>query len=275
MKKTKLWFGLLILFFISIFAVSPLIYHAFVSNYDSIGSYPEPGHKSCHITITEPTIILRIDDVRAYSVPTHYLIDEVLKRNMSVVLGVIPKGLSEDNSMVNYLNSIKKNKNVEIAQHGYTHELSDENITDYNLLMGRQIIIYTLRIFPVTYIPPFNAVSSDTMNILKKHFDVISINGGKIKEGEASAEIDQMVETYNYDKGYENSIAFIIAECRDNIEKYNICVVTIHPQEFSTKDVGVKDLDKEKFEEFKRLLDSLQSLHARFSTFHDLVNCQS
>ena len=47
----------------------------------------------------------------------------------------------------------------------------------------------------------------------------------------------------------------------------------MHPQEYATDINNPVDLSEEKFQEFKLMLDKLQELNVRFSTFKDLVAC--
>ena len=106
MEKTKIWFGFLIIFFIFIFVITPIWFDAvFKENIEPI-IYNYSESQSCHITITEPTIFLRMDDVRAYSVPSIYLINEILEENLSVTLGVIPKDIDKDFKLLKYNNCL-------------------------------------------------------------------------------------------------------------------------------------------------------------------------
>src|SRR3989344_6997427 len=115
-----------------------------------------------------------MDDVRAYSVPSPVIIDETLKENISITLGIIPNDLEKDRSIVNYLNKIKSNPRIEIAQHGLYHSPVDSSLSEDELLQGYGIIEKEIGVKPVTYIPPYNNVSASTLRFIKKYFKVIS-----------------------------------------------------------------------------------------------------
>ena len=65
----------------------------------------------------------------------------------------------------------------------------------------------------------------------------------------------------------------IIEKCESSLEERNLCVVTIHPQEYSTNINNPRTLSINRFNKFKEMLDRLQELDAEFSTFNELVVC--
>ncbi len=235
--------------------------------------YNQKESNSCHINAVEPTIILRMDDIQAYSALTKPLVDDIIKRKIAVSLGVIPNNLEKDKLMVKYLLKIRKNPLIEIAQHGNYHNESDKNITKESLLEGYTKIQAVLGVVPVTYIPPYNEVSLESRETISDYFRVISGKEGILREGEKIAEIGQTTSTYYYTAQEVVPTKRIISKCKDSLEKTNICVINIHPQEYATNINNPAVLSKNKFNEFKHLLDELQKLNAKFSTFKDLVNC--
>lgn len=274
MRTTKIWFGLLILFFFLVISLAPLAIKYYQNEkYTRLITYEPIDHNSCHIGATEPTIVLRIDDIRAYSVPAHYLIDEILNRKLSVVLGVIPRNLEKDKGFIDYLQKIRTNPLVEIAQHGTEHNENDMDITNESLKEGNIKIQELVGVKPVTYITPFNEISSASREIVSHYFRIISGKQGVIKEGEEVAEIGYTAATYDYANSQEVSIETIVSKCEDALNKTNLCVIMIHPQEYSSNINNSKSLSEDKFNEFKDLLTRLQELDARFSTFNDIVSC--
>jgi len=265
-NKTKLWFGLLILLLISIWAITPFWFGRidFIKVNPMIYNYTE--HHSCHITITEPTVILRMDDVRVYSTPVESLIDEVLDNNISIVLGVIPRDLEQDKQIVSYLNKIKKDPRVEIAQHGDNHDRSDFFISEENLIKGNTKIQELIGVVPISYIPPFNEIDQKSLGYIEQHFKVISMKNGVIKEGRI-AEISETIGSFYYGNNSDVSNGKVFLDCADSLSKYNLCVVTIHPQEW-----GLTKL--ENFEDFRDLLFKLKQLNTTFSTFNKVVYCE-
>jgi len=242
-------------------------------DFDEIITYEQTEHNSCHINIIEPTIVLRIDDVRAYSVPTPYLVNEIIDRNLAVTLGVIPHNLEKDDNILKYLISIREDPNIEIAQHGTLHDKSDIDMNERSLLEGTINLQNILGVRPVTYIIPYNEITEKTREIVSKYFKIISGKQDILKEGEEIAEIGYTVETYYYSENQEVSIDYIIEKCKSSLNEKNLCVIEIHPQEYSTDINNPKYLSEDKFNEFKEMLDRLQELDAKFSTFNDLVTC--
>ncbi len=276
MRKTKWWFGLLILFFFVVISISPFAIEYFMEHKNArILTYEQIDRDSCFINAIEPTIILRIDDVRAYSKLTKPLVDEILNRNISVTLGVIPRDLEKDNNMIKYLGQIKTNPYVEIAQHGGYHNKTDNNITNDSLMDGYGKIQKVLGVLPVTYIPPYNEVSLESREIISNYFRIISGEQGIIKEGEKIAEIGYTEETYYYDKNESVPIEIIINKCEESLKNTNLCIIAIHPQEYATNINNPVILDKNRFEKFKHLLDELENLSTKFSRFTDVVYCSN
>lgn len=132
--------------------------------------------------------------------------------------------------------------------------------------------MWFLGFLPVTYIPPYNKLPSEAVDIISKYFRIISGTSGMLKEGNI-AEIGFTTETYNYNKNENVPIETIISDCKKSIEKTNLCVVVIHPQEYKDES-NKKEISPEKFRQFKEMLDKLQQLNATFSTFKDTVYCE-
>lgn len=275
MRHTRHHFLFMILFFLFLILGGSFLYQYLNSLrfQNSFITYNQTKHHSCYINIEEPTIILRIDDIRAYSTLSPYLIDEIINRNLSASLGVIPKDLEKDRILQKYLLNIRENLNIEIAQHGTNHNESDINITEDVLLEGDIKIQELLRIKPVTYISPFNKISEKTRDIISKYFRVISGEEGILKEGEKIAEIGYTVETYDYSRNQTVPTEQIIEECKLSLDKTNLCVIKIHPQKYAVNINNPVDLSPKKLQEFKLMLDKLRELNAMFSTFKDIVTC--
>lgn len=226
-------------------------------------------YDSVYTTNNQRKIILRMDDVRAYSVPTPYLVDEVISRNVSITLGVIPNHLENDKNMQEYLLGIRKNPNIEIAQHGNVHDESDETITEESLLNGKTKIQEVIKVNPVTYIPPYNFVSADSIQIISKYFKVLSAKFEPLRKDHGIFEVSGNVETYHYYTKEYVPANEVVSECEDSLNKNNYCVIIIHPQEYSTDINHATDLSEERFNDFKTMLDGLEGLNADFVTFNE------
>ncbi len=242
---------------------------------DNFVIYQEDEHSLCSINVTEPAIILRMDDVRAYSRLTRPLVDEIISRDLSVTLGVIPKNLEKDPKIINYLKEIKTSPFIEIAQHGNYHDESDKNINNESLIEGYEKIQRVLGVLPTTYIPPYNEISSESKGLVSNYFSMISGGQGIIIEEDNIIEIGQTVATYYYTVGEIVPTERVIAKCKESLEKNDVCVINIHPQEYAIDINNPLILDENKFKEFKHLLDELENLNVKFSRFTDVVSCSA
>lgn len=265
MEKGSKIFGFFVIFFIGVFSVTPIFINSIIIESKTFAvSYTTVEHHSCYITVTEPTIILRLDDVRAYSLPTPFIINEVLKRNLSITLGVIPKDLDKDAKMISYLSSLKNIPKIEIAQHGFFHNETDINITSEEMLKGNEIIQRYLGIKPISYIPPNNLISENSVDDISPYFSIITGEHDTFKEGKI-ARIGWNTETYDYFNNRSVSIITVVEQCKKAIEKTNLCVVAIHPQEYETV---------EKKQEFINLINNLTQLNTVFVNLKDVVFCK-
>ncbi len=111
-----------------------------------------------------------------------------------------------------------------------------------------------------------------------------------LKQKGQIVEIGQNAETYSYyeeeqnifhqegrnvpNESYYVSSDVIVAKCKESIQLRNYCVITIHPQEYSSKIVNVPDLSPERFEVYKKLLNDLQAMNIPFKTFREVVKCE-
>jgi hypothetical protein len=252
--------------------------NATVSLDTRIVRYDTGGNGSCRLHLPGPTIVLRMDDVRAYSYPAPFLINETLRRNIPIVLGLMPADAELDRTMIGYLHSIRDSPLIEIAQHGSNHTLSDINMSEAELLAGKNKIEDLFGASPITYIPPYNEISDGLRAALARNFKVLS-SDWDLSFNSSLIELGQNVETHVFSNRTDSQPQgdvpawTIVSDCRSALNSTGLCVVTLHPQEFSSKLVGVRDLPAEKFGRYWDILDGLQSLNATFRTFRELIDC--
>lgn len=222
-------------------------------------------------TMKENKIILRIDDIQAFAwadIQEQMIIDSI-DRGIPLVLGVIPIWIEEDKKIYNYIN--KNNCNLEIAQHGWDHsgdvligssEFSGLTRTEaYERIMrGKPMLEKLAGKEVITFIPPSNSFSQGTGLALRDAgFKIISAEGG--------GKYDFTASTYNSEKGALNPVEEVLLYCKEGLEKNNLCVIMLHPQDYASKGV----LDKEKYGMFLVLLDKLIELDAMFIKMSDLA----
>lgn len=225
---------------------------------------------------TEEVIILRMDDVQGYlwSDVSRKLTDVVLEKNMSITLGVIP-GRKMDAEIKEYLISKAKDQRIEIAQHGTNHDqdeyLNLSEVDTYNLAKsGFDDIVNILNVYPVTFIPPYNEYNEDTEKALSRlGFKVISAKQDEYDLDRDIAFIGYTVQTKYSDREVLTPADEIIDGCNKSWEHRNVCVITIHPQDYVGEDK--RTIDNNKYNKFVELLDELKKLDAKSVTFKDLL----
>jgi hypothetical protein len=220
----------------------------------------------------ENKVILRIDDIQAFYWRdlSIRMIEDAFKKEMPLVLGVIPVGLGKDRAIVNYL---KRNScNLEIAQHGLTHKIFSEsdvpefkNLTEseaYERIIGGKGILEKITDESiVSFIPPNNIYSSGTESALKKA-------GFKIISAEGDGYFDYTTFTYDFKSDKYTPVSEIMNECQKAFKKNNLCVIMIHPQDYATDG----ELDKEKYKNYLELLDEVEKMDIEVVKMKDLIN---
>ncbi|PIN90968.1 hypothetical protein COU57_02530 [Candidatus Pacearchaeota archaeon CG10_big_fil_rev_8_21_14_0_10_32_14] len=243
-------------------------------------------------------IILRMDDISAfqYKKSSRVLVKDILDRDISVTLGLIPEGLANDKSTIKWLNILKKDIRIEIAQHGYDHSYEefkalDEESASMKIEEGKKIIGYYLGIIPVTFIPPYNVNSKDTELALKESgYKILSSGSGSTNlTDENFGEMGYTSRTYIYGQDEyrnENSgsgfvdVEEVISDCKNSLNSQNLCVVMIHPQDYLKRDSNDKimdEFDSVRYNNYLETLDKLEKLrqneNAEFKNFDDLLVC--
>ncbi len=231
-------------------------------------------------------IILRLDDVKAwqyYDITTR-MTSLILSKNMAFTMAVIPKDIEKDTTLfLPWIRNIKNDERVEIALHGYLHEegeFKDLNRTEATdrLQKGKELIYNYTGIVPVTFIPPENEYSDDTV-------DALSDTGFRVISAEASPNIKQYYEigenlsfvgyttrTYDFSDSGFIPAEQVLKECSSSLNKDGLCVIMIHPQDYLTADRT--KINEERYAEFVKLIDGLGKLNASFKNFKDLADCK-
>lgn len=284
MKKTKLYFGVLVILLLGLLLYSIRFDYLDRINSDNFIDYAVPPsfekvYSNCTpIFPEERTIILRLDDIGAgYRNIYTRLINDTLNKNISLVIAVIPNDVSRSRSISLYLRNLSKNSNIEVAQHGYMHTPREfENMTKNtaeSIYLGQTALIKKLGIIPITFIPPYNTYSANLLPIISKYgFKIISSGQGNYRYWNGTFMLDMSATDYDYNKKSLIDPYQIIEDCNSSLKKTNLCVVMVHPQNYGQINHSFS-LDNEKYENYLLMLDGLKSLNANFKTFKDLLNC--
>jgi peptidoglycan/xylan/chitin deacetylase (PgdA/CDA1 family) len=230
---------------------------------------------------TGPTIILRLDDIGAWNryETSKIMVNKVLDYNYDIVLGVIPYNLEKDDRVVSWLLKLRDDDRVEIALHGYNHEPNEfknlyTNESNFKILEGKEIFKKVIGTVPTTFIPPYNEYSIHLRQTLKDnniHFFSAKENEYEIDGGVIS--LGFTTRTYDYSQEKFISNDEIISSCKSSLEKNNLCIILMHPEDISLKNEDA--INEERFAQFKDLLNKLETLEAEFKTFEDHLDCVS
>ncbi len=282
MIHKKILFSTLIVFFLFVLIFSSLLLNNIVTFSDPV-SYasqenPYQSLQCFPIYPQTPTIILRLDDIQAnvYKDIRFTLIDEILQRNMSLVVALIPKNIEYDRELRDYLREKSIDTKIEIAQHGALHDAEefktmDEQEAVERIQEGFKKINRNIGVYPLTFVPPSNEYSSGTIAALKK----IGFKTVSAKENEYYFDGDlfflgKTTETYDFANSRFISAEEVIDACEEGLALRNICVITIHPQDYLDDQ---DEIDEERYQEFIKLLDELKKKDVVFKTPREMISC--
>jgi peptidoglycan/xylan/chitin deacetylase (PgdA/CDA1 family) len=216
----------------------------------------------------ENKVVLRIDDIQAFAWQdiSIEMMKDALSREMPLVLGVIPNGIINDKEIFSYLR--RNNCNIEIAQHGWSHDLNAPEFEDlqeeeaYEKIMKGKEILEKITDEPITtFIPPNNIYSSGTATALEKA-------GFKAVSAEGDGYFDYTTFTYNLEEDKYTPVSQIISECQGGFDKNNLCIIMIHPQDYLSED---GKLDRERYKNYLVLLDEVEKMDAEVVKMKDLI----
>jgi predicted deacetylase len=230
--------------------------------------------KSCPVNeskMSSKNVVLRIDDVQAnvWTDISIRMITDAISVDAPVSLGIIPKGLSTDTKLTAFLK--QHNCNVEIAQHGWDHKAQDDysspEFADLSYEDAKTRIqkgkkeLDAISMYPLTtFIPPQNLTNDNTDKALHDlGFNVVSAEGQKY--------FDYDISPYDWSKKELLPIEDVISACEKEFTKTNLCVVMIHPQDYTTGSF----FDVQKYNQYKALLTKLKEQGYNLTTFHQYV----
>ncbi len=218
--------------------------------------------------------VVRIDDVQDdyYYKIVQQMIYDSSTLGIKTVVGVIPEKVTRNSPVSNLLN---KNKCAfEMAQHGLDHdrvtrngqEFAEFEILEYEeayqrLLQGKNILSDIYAVDVSTFIPPENLLSEEATRALEDFsFKHISSNAG--------SHFDSGPTVYEYHTKKIFDPEQVLSGCEDEWSEKNLCVITIHPQDF-TKLGGAIDVNLY-VKYFRNLLVALQRVPNAYPiTFDD------
>jgi predicted deacetylase len=222
--------------------------------------------KDVYHQTSDRNIIIRIDDIQAYYLNNIQIrmIQDALNMNKTVSLAVIPTGLLNDKELSKFL---EENRcKLEIALHGYNN--SDYEFANISYKEANNKIKEGLKILNeiepkvITFIPPNNEISDEGRK-------AVYANGIKIiSSGFENIEAGFTMSTYDWKNKSFTDYEKVLADCNDELNKNETCIIMIHPQDYITDG----KLDEEKYSQYTALLNGMNKLNATIVTFRDMYN---
>ncbi len=222
-------------------------------------------------TISEKTVVLRVDDIQAYTwrETSMKMIDDAISRNIPLTLGIIPINLSDDVELVSFLKD--KRCQVEFGLHGLTHSAPAGAATaefgEYTkeealskIAEGQRMLTAITPDQIVSWIPPLNIQSSGTIDALRElGFTHLSA------EGEGKFDMDAY--TFIYGSNVLVSPEKVVEKCKSAFESSNHCIIMLHPQDFA---IGLNHNEEKYSKYYLGLLDALAKEGVTFARLKDL-----
>lgn len=270
---------------VGILAIFTIISTALSKSSNSNTLYSLVRNSFCIDKIQEPTlskndkiIVLRLDDVQAFawSDISMRMIRDAYDFNAPIVAGIIPNTITEDIKLSNFLK--REHCNIEIAIHGWDHygksyhtPYEEFDTEFWNIWyesakqrIGSGILVakkFTKNKIPTTFIPPYNLMSNRAQDAAHDLWI-------KIISSIWDGIYDYHTTTYNFDKKRIVPVQTIVKECNKVFLEKNICVVMMHPQDYSNKE---KKLDEWLYHNYYiHLLEELQKQNVKFATFEEI-----
>ncbi len=280
--KKRIYFVLIVVFWLGVLFYSVNLFR----------SSPEPLLQEEKIIVVnssglrlalKPMIILRLDDFQdgRLGKTAANLTDYANEHGFPVVAAVIPDRLSKGSEVHTYLLNKAKFGLVEIAQHGFDHGKDEflaynQSTAEEKVLQGIEKMRALFGRTPRVFIPPYNAYSKKTLELVKNNgFLVFSGKEKEFKNYASMTIIGPATKARDYDENdssYLVSTSQMLQECKKSLELTNVCVVMFHPQEYMTEDRTA--IDTVRYAEYIKLLEGLKALNATPTTFLGLLTNQ-
>jgi peptidoglycan/xylan/chitin deacetylase (PgdA/CDA1 family) len=201
--------------------------------------------------------------------------DTLINNNISQTIGVIPNAsgnsIGSDTTFKNYLNTIKNYDTVELALHGYNHSLNEfgslsQATAEAKISSGLEIFKSDLNMVPVTFIPPYHAYNTVTVNALKNkgftRFSTALYNDNYPWQDNLSGllHVPAVSDFYDWDENRPRTYDEISSDCQKSLDQYDACVILFHSSNFKGSSYAVVDPVL-----YQTLLDVIEWTHKKES----------
>jgi len=229
-------------------------------------------------TIPCNCVAFRLDDIQDEE-PNYLqfqIIDFFMEREIPLTIGIVGNFFGDDPNTAAFIKEhLKKNgENLEIANHGWEHEVfSRLSKTDQSNLIRQtnEKLFEILGVTPKVFIAPFNRINSDTSQALVEngitHMSAITGSDGPPYPLQDSTfyrfPATSLTGQYsNQEKRIYNALSgeetFFYLE--KNMELYGFGVVMMHPRDFGQFAVNGNALDYDQLRELEYLIDKIHEV---------------
>ena len=232
--------------------------------------------KPINLPNSDKYIVLRLDDVQAYGWTdiSIRMMNDAMQRGGTITAGVIPKNIDTDKRIVEFFK--KYECNVEIAIHGYDHGIGEfspdfngefallnEEESKERLILAKEELSKISKQKPITFIPPNNQLSDGAKTAVRNEIlPIIS--------GEGNNYFDYDAATWNFVTNSFVGADKVISDCENTFkEGKNLCVIMLHPQDFSNQDLST---DEERYAEYIKILNYFESNNIPSITFKEVTS---
>jgi peptidoglycan/xylan/chitin deacetylase (PgdA/CDA1 family) len=265
----------LLIIFIGIlcsFSISPFIHAEII---EGRINYSDPAFENLIPSEICNCVAFRLDDIQNYWL--HDVQIEVLKTfreyNVPVTIGVIGNDFEGD--MANYIQNITRseNSNIEIANHGWTHEnfaVLDKDQQDQIIKNTNKRIFNVTGILPESFIPPMGEINNSTSEVLQENnFTTFSgllltspppfplvISGIHHFPETALTAVYDAESTLFHGLSHNETLKDIKA----SQEKFGFSVIALHPQDFSMieNEIHLNKVNQDQIRELVLLIEEIQ-----------------
>lgn len=239
-------------------------------------------------TVSCQCVSFRLDDVQDYWLNTVQtkIIDTFHQKNASLTIGVIGNHIGYDSKIMDDIKSkLGKSPELEIANHGWNHE----NFTQFgreqqNIFMKNtnDRISSVFGTVPSIFIPPFNAINSDTMiAFFENNFTYISsdvsqdtpsifIKNAQVYHVPGNAQTSNLTNNDKIWSHYNDT--HILVKIMSDIHEYGYSVVILHPPEYAIRihSYYANEVDKNQIENLGLLIDNIRNDGIKIITLNQI-----
>ena len=198
---------------------------------------------------SEKIVLLALDDFQVWWLEDiqEQIVQTHIDNNIPVTLGVIPSGIEDPwgagDRIIERMQRWDAYSFIEVAQHGYDHEVFLEGMTynnQYSRLRKGNDLMKSIGIYPTSLVPPFGSADANTVQVLKElgfHTLHNPIEMEPISDPDILIIQDQLHLCKNNLEGRSSVFKdynTIVSEIESKINTMGVALVLYHMQDFES-----------------------------------------